>query len=310
MTIIFNMIKGFFIGIALVLPGLSGSIFAVVVGLYDKILSSISNFRRETKKSAAFLWPIALGCVAGILASTKAVLWICEKYPVPSYMFFVGLVIGSFPMIYRKIRSIKFKPQYILISVAAFTAMLVLSGLVEGPESSNLSVAIPELTNARDFFTLLLAGLFTTSLMAIPGVSGSVMLMVINQYGTVYNAVGKITDLAGAVFSGSGERAADLGRSVVLLVPFLAGAAIGMVFVAKLLTMLLTRFEGLVYYAVGGIVLATVITLELDGVVPRAMEADFLPQFLIGIVFVFAGYIATIVFDKQEDKLDRAENTK
>ena len=69
-----NFVKGAIIGIALVIPGLSGSIFAVVVGLYDRLLNAVNHFRDDPKKNMRFLTPIGLGAVIGILLSTKAVL--------------------------------------------------------------------------------------------------------------------------------------------------------------------------------------------------------------------------------------------
>lgn len=74
--------KGFLIGIALVIPGLSGSMFAVVVGLYERMVEAISSFRKQPLKNIKFLLPIMLGAVIGILASTKLVLWLCEQFPV------------------------------------------------------------------------------------------------------------------------------------------------------------------------------------------------------------------------------------
>ncbi|MDR0287801.1 MAG: DUF368 domain-containing protein, partial [Clostridiales bacterium] len=88
---IIHFFKGIFIGLAVVIPGLSGSIFAVAVGLYEKMLEAVNNLRKSPKESILFLLPIVLGAVVGILASTKFILWVCENYPRQSYIFFIGL---------------------------------------------------------------------------------------------------------------------------------------------------------------------------------------------------------------------------
>ena len=132
MTQIINFVKGIFIGIAVVIPGLSGSIFAVVVGLYEKMIHAVSDFRKNIKKNILFLLPIVLGAVVGILLSTKLILMICETYTQQAYFFFIGLVLGSIPLVLRKLKSKKFHPAYLLITLFSMGLILLMGFFSNG----------------------------------------------------------------------------------------------------------------------------------------------------------------------------------
>ncbi|SER87268.1 putative membrane protein [Isobaculum melis] len=299
-----NTIKGFLIGIALVIPGLSGSIFAVVVGLYEKILDAINNFRQDKKKAIKFLFPIGIGAAIGILASTKIILWVCEAYPIQSYLFFVGLVIGSIPLVLKKMKKIPFKPVYLLVSVAALAGLTLLTKLGEG--GSDAYIAIPALDSFDDAFAMLFAGGFSVSLMSIPGVSGSIMLMVINQYGTVYHAVGQSVDMVAYLIKGNWEAANEAFRSTLLIIPFMVGSVVGIILVAKLMGYLLKRYEAQVYYGVAGVVVSAIITLFETGVVKfwptTGNIGSQLGLIVMAVVCVVVGIVCTIFLDSPEEK--------
>ncbi|MGO3351504.1 MAG: DUF368 domain-containing protein [Lacticaseibacillus paracasei] len=293
-----NFVKGAIIGIALVIPGLSGSIFAVVVGLYDRLLNAVNHFRDDPQKNMRFLTPIGLGAVIGILLSTKAVLVVTTRWPLPSYGFFIGLVLGIGPFIYRKLTTKKFSWWYLLLVVFGFVAIYGLAKL-GGTDPENL-IAIKRLTSVSDAGVMAFAGVFAVSLMAIPGISGSVMLMVIDQYGTVYNAVGQLGDAARAAASGNWPAFHTAMGSVALLLPFMIGAAAGLIAVAKLMAYLLAHFEAQVYYAVCGIVLAAVVILIEAGIAPYWPATGHLGAIAMVVISLVIGVLATIFLDKPD----------
>ncbi|WP_225046679.1 DUF368 domain-containing protein [Lacticaseibacillus kribbianus] len=292
-----NLIKGAFIGIALVIPGLSGSIFAVVVGLYDRLLEAVNHFTEAPRRHLRLLVPVGLGAAIGILASTKAILALTAAWPVAAYAFFTGLVLGIVPFVWRKMRQVPPRPWYPLLSVAGFAVIYGLARLGEG--QAGTLIAIPRLTSAGDFFTMLWAGAFSVALMAIPGISGSIMLMVIDQYGTVYNAVGQLGTAARAALAGDWAAAAAAGQSVALLLPFMIGAALGLLAVARVMAWLLARFEAQVYYAVAGIVAAAVVILVRTGIA-SAWPASWLGALAVALVFAVLGVLATLFLDRPD----------
>ncbi|MCD2256795.1 DUF368 domain-containing protein [Lactobacillus sp. CC-MHH1034] len=294
-----NIIKGFLIGIALVIPGLSGSIFAVIVGLYEPLIKAINNFRKAPKQQLKFLTPIGIGAVIGVIVSTKVVLWLSQRFPIPAYAFFLGLVLGILPFIWKKMRLVIFR--WWLLSLPLLGFILIMGLTLLGSGHSESYIQIPVLSSIQDFGQMIFAGGFAVALMLIPGISGSIMLMVIGQYGTIYHAVGKSTDVLKHTLNGDFLAAQQDLKSVALILPFMIGALIGTVLVAKLMHYLLAHFEGQVYYGVLGVVIAASATLWQSGIQPALPVKLTLSTYLwIGIMIII-GVLATIFLDKPDN---------
>jgi len=286
-----NALKGVFIGIALVIPGLSASTFAVVTGLYDKIISAVNNIRKQFKKSLLFLLPIGIGVAVGILASAGAILRIMYAFPLQSYGFFIGLVIGSVPTIYGKIKpGVGKKPNY-AFAIVSFVAIAFLAFIVPTDDV----VSIYAIEGIGDFITIFTAGLIACFLLAVPGVSGSLIIILLGQYGTVYGAVSNFSEVILMLIRRQ-EGALDLGLdSGFIILAFAAGAIIGLLAAAKIIGYLIERFEVKVYFAVMGLVLGAVVTLFYIGAAEHFTQAS--PAIALNIVFlaVFGalGYFCT-----------------
>lgn len=296
-----NAFKGFLIGIALVIPGLSGSIFAVIVGLYEPLISAINQLRKHPRSQMQFLTPIGISAVLGILFSTKVVLWLSSQFPVPAYAFFLGLVLGILPFVWRKMRRVAFSPIYLLITVLGFASILGLTQLGAGQSESY--VQIQALNSWQDAFSMLFAGGFSVALMLIPGISGSILLMVISQYGTVYHAVGQFTDLIRHTLSGNLSAAGSDLKTVALMGPFLIGALLGTLLVARLMRYLLARFEGQVYFGVLGVILAAAVILWQNGVATGlAAASQPLWHSILWIgAMALIGILATLFLDQPSE---------
>ncbi|MDV7720075.1 DUF368 domain-containing protein [Pediococcus ethanolidurans] len=297
-----NTMKGFFIGIALVIPGLSGSMFAVVVGLYERMVEAISTFRKQPLKNIKFLLPIMIGAVIGILASTKLVLWLCEQFPVMSYGFFIGLVIGVLPFVYKKVSFQKFNFFDAILAILGFVFIMFVSH--QGTEGLSDFVAMSQLRTLSDWGVIAFAGFFAISMMMIPGISGAVMLMMVNQYGTIYNSVAKLLDTVMFLLVGKFDQAKQAFSSVIILLPFIIGAVLGVILMAKVLNYLLHKYAHQVYCAVFGIVVAGIwilMELALQGAALNVQNSgSWFGVIVILIVAIIVGVLATLFLDNQE----------
>ena len=290
---IINFIKGIFIGLALVIPGLSASTFAVVTGLYDKIIFAANNLRKEFKKSLIFLMPIGLGAAVGILASVGAIVQVMYRFPLQSYAFFIGLVLGSIPTIYSKVKGgTKTKSNYIF-AVLGFAIIVVLSFTVPSDDVA----AIAEIENVGQFIAIFTAGIISCFLLAVPGVSGALILVLLGQFATVYGAVGNFAQMFFMILRGQ-EGALELGLdSGAIVLAFFVGAVIGLIAAAKIIGYLIERFEIKVYFAVMGLVLGAVVTLfHIDGIVIGHFT-EFGPYTLLNaallVIFAAVGFVCT-----------------
>ena len=115
--------KGFIIGIGKIIPGVSGSVLAVSMGVYEKSLDYLANFRKKIKESICFLMPLGLGIIMAILLFSKIILFFLNSYPMPTLCLFFGLLIGTIPSVIKKI---KFKYQdYLVIILILLTIIMV-----------------------------------------------------------------------------------------------------------------------------------------------------------------------------------------
>ena len=104
-------LKGIFVGIANIIPGVSGGTIAVVLRIFDQMIDAINNFFKNPKKHIKFLIPLFLGAVFGIVLFSKLLEFCLAKESLPTSLFFVGLVVGSIPLIYTQAKKKEIKPS-------------------------------------------------------------------------------------------------------------------------------------------------------------------------------------------------------
>ena len=116
-----NFIKGFIIGIGKIIPGVSGAMLATIMGVYDKTIFYICNFKNNIKAAIKYLFPIGIGVIVSIILFSKIISLCLDKYYVITMLFFIGLIIGGFSFIVNKVN----KSDY-YISIISFVIFFLL----------------------------------------------------------------------------------------------------------------------------------------------------------------------------------------
>jgi len=98
------VIKGFFMGISNIIPGVSGGTLAITMGIYEELISIISHILTKLKKNIGFLLPILIGAGLAIILGSRIIGYSLDNFPLPTIMFFTGLILGGLPMLYKKIK--------------------------------------------------------------------------------------------------------------------------------------------------------------------------------------------------------------
>ena len=117
-----NILKGFIIGIGKIIPGVSGAILAISMGVYDKSIYYINNFKDNKKDSIKYLLPLSIGIIISIIFFSKIISYLLDKYYIITMLLFVGLIIGTIPSITKEIN----KKDYYL-TIISFIIFLSLS---------------------------------------------------------------------------------------------------------------------------------------------------------------------------------------
>lgn len=293
-----SFLKGIIIGVAAIIPGVSGSVFAVITGVYDELIYFMGRLTKDFRRAALSLLPIASGAAAGVLLGANPILELCEKYPVYCYSFFIGVMLASILPSIRKIKQLG-KPAFFEIGVALLCfCFVILLRVIAHMSGAGEFVSIPYLSGISDFFALLFSGFISVGLMTLPGVSGSVILLVLGQYGTVYKAAGSPARLVRAIIEGEQSSASAALGSAALLIPFSVGAVMGVFFSSKLISKLIQERPKSVYCSVIGFVAASIVTLGLDCLIPAAKNYignGYFIYFMI-LAFTLSGSFLTLAF--------------
>ena len=236
---IYLFLKGILIGVALVLPGLSGSLMAVLLGIYDDVVSWVASFGKNVRN----LLVLGVGALVGILLSAKVVLLLCIAYPGPCNWFFLGLVAGGIPLLIRNVKGRNFTGYGFVPLVFGFGIIFAMAVFAGTP--GDFRVAILSVRTVFDVGILLGSGFVSCGLMMFPGVSGSVLLILLGQYGTVYGAVSEFADFS------------QWPRILPVCVWFAIGGLLGIWLFSALMKWALGKFPRFVHWLILGLTLGT-----------------------------------------------------
>ena len=127
MDFLSRIVKGLVVGVANIIPGVSGGTMAVVMGIYDKLIGAVSDLRKDFKNSVLYLLPIGIGAVLGIVLFSHLIEFLLRDFTMPTNIFFLGLILGSIPMIYHRAVREKFKKVSLLPFFVSFAIMMVMT---------------------------------------------------------------------------------------------------------------------------------------------------------------------------------------
>lgn len=256
MSFITDFIKGMIMGIANIIPGVSGGTMAVSMGIYDKLLYAINHLFKEFKKCVILVLPIALGMIVGIGGFTFIIPTLLTEYPLPTCFCFIGLILGGVPMIFKNIKE-GLNKESSKIGVAHIIAFIVLcAGAIllamgNGTDSNTTYIE----ANVINMLILFVVGIVASATMVIPGVSGSMVLMILGYYATI---TGTLKDFITALTSFDME---VLTHGFLILFPFGIGVLLGIFLIAKLIEFLFNKYCSITYCAILGLIASSPVAI-------------------------------------------------
>ena len=173
--LILKILRGVVIGVANIIPGVSGGTMMVSMGVYDTLIHSITHLFKEFWKSIKALLPYAVGMLAGILAFASIINWGLENYQLPTNTLFIGLILGGLGPLLKKVDRKKIN----LAAVIAFIALFALIIWMGFQNKDSIQNADTIEMNAVQMLLMVVMGVIASGTMIIPGVSGSLVLMLL-----------------------------------------------------------------------------------------------------------------------------------
>ena len=283
-NLINQLLRGVVIGVANIIPGVSGGTMMVSMGIYDTLIHCITHLFKEFKKSIKTLLPYAIGMLVGIVALASVINWGLENHTLPTNTLFIGLILGGLGPLLKKVDVKKINFAAVIAFIALF-ALIIWMGIQRKDSIQNAdSIQM----NALQVLLMVVIGMVASATMIIPGVSGSLVLMLLGYYKPVVNA---LTTLKDGLFS---MNFGVMGQPLLMLVPFLIGIVLGIFGVAKLIEWLTARFPTATYCGVLGLVVASPISLLIQTNLTGVSAVTV----IISIVTLAVGFIAAYLLAK------------
>ncbi len=233
-----NVVRGIIMGITDLIPGISGGTIAMILGIYHELIASINGiFSKDWRRHLLFLAPLVLGVGFALVIFSRLIEWLIVSHSQLLFFFFSGLILGIIPFLLRTAnfkKTFKFRHYGVLVLAASLVASTI---YIRG---DNMVSIFTNLTFGSYLF-LFFSGWIASSAMILPGISGSLVFLLLGVYPTVINAI------------------SSFNISVILILGL--GITIGLIITSKLIQFLFSQFSTLTYAVMIGLVLGSIIVI-------------------------------------------------
>ena len=294
--ILISIFVGFSIGLSVIVPGISGSAIAIIMKVYDKMMYAFSNIFKKFKLCFLFLIPIGIGIIAGFGIGFVLVRLLLDTIPFITICFFVGLMVGTFPILFKEIRGEKSNMNGKLLFVGGMLVPLAITliSMAVGADNSLVGLSVGH------YFLFVFLGVLVSLTQIIPGLSATVLLMMFGYYSAILNGVGS-------------ELFSDFGL-IMVYVCLVIGFVIGILLFSKIINKLLEKKRRPFFFTICGLSVGSMLAVFLGNEcvdIYKTWQTTYMiidlcvgiPMLLIGFGLTFALYI----FDKKREEKKLAE---
>lgn len=249
-----NLLKGIVMGIANIIPGVSGGTMAVSMGIYDRMIHCVTHLFKEFKESMKFLIPIFLGIGIALVGLSFIIEPAFAYFPLQTNCLFIGLIVGGLPAVWQKVKGKGIRISYIVPFVLFFAVVVGMAAIGEKEgTAADLSFSV------WSVIKLFAVGIIASATMVIPGVSGSMMMLLLGYYNPIVAAIKNfVTALAAFDMAGILEGCG-------ILVPMGLGIVVGIFAIAKVIEIIFEKFPIQAFWAIIGLIVASPIAIFLLG---------------------------------------------
>lgn len=255
-----NLLSGVIVGVANIIPGVSGGTMAVVLGVYQPMLEVMGL--KSIRKNIPFIIPFGLGMGAGIIAFSNIIQILLTNFEMATKFSFIGLILGSIPLICKNASSYgsKFKTSSLVAFIAAFFFMILMN-LANAGNPDVITQLSPALT-----VKFIAVAALSSFAMILPGLSGSFVMLLLGIYPSFLAAISRF--------------------DILMLCPIGCGVLIGLVFGSRLVSFLLEKAPQATYFAILGLILGSLL-----GIYPGFIfNFEGIISVILMCVFAFIAY--------------------
>lgn len=299
-----SAILGFFIGLAVIVPGISGSTVAIIFKLYDQFLYALGNLLKKFKKCFVFLLPIGVGLVVGVALGFLAVKKLIGLFPFAIVCLFAGLMVGAFPAVKDEIKNAKRnKTRVALFALGVFIPVVIgcVSALLSHHSADGQTVF--DSIAWWHFFLALVSGAVTSLTQIVPGLSASAFLMAVGWFASLVESVSltywKQNPAIFLVYAGLG-----------------IGFLIGLLGFSKTLTLLFEKARHTAYFMIVGLSLGSILSMFCNGDILAVYKSwvdrtavNPVLDIVLGVVLFALGVVGAYLLVRYQRKKDESEKS-
>lgn len=216
------------------MPGISSGVLCVIFGIYENLINSILGFFKNIKENFKFLFPIVSGAIIGIILFGNILKYLFFAYPIQIKFVFIGLILGSIPKLIKEIKEkANFKPYYLLFTLISLAIAIFLVILEK-------KIFIRS-SNEYSFIFLIISGFAMSAGVIVPGVSSTLILMLLGIYESYLFSVSTIY--------------------LPFLIPLCIGLFIGAIVFMKITKFLLDKYYAQTFFVIIGFTLGSIFVL-------------------------------------------------
>lgn len=254
-----NFIKGLVIGLATLVPGVSGGTIAMILGIYSDLIHSIGSFFKDIKRNIILLLQVGIGAILGIVLFSKIINLALNRFPYQMSYLFMGVVSGGFPLLYKKSLDSKVKRFDFVFFIVGFIVVYIMT--LEPNAIVNLAMD----TGIKNIIFLIVAGIVIAIALIMPGISTSFMLLTLGLYDFTLEAINQ--------------------HNLNYLIPLCIGVVIGTAITTKTIEKLLNKHTSKTYLLIVGFVVGSLI--EIFPGIPEGMDLIYsIIIFSIGFLLI------------------------
>lgn len=262
MNFFLDILKGLLIGAGAILPGISSGVLCVAFGIYEKLINCVLNFFNDIKKNTLTLFPIFLGSVLGIIMFGNILRYLFSKFYIPTCYLFIGLILGSIPIIIKQSNISKITFTHLLCMLITLSFSLYLTTLEKHLNYNYIS----NFSN----LTLIKSGAFMSAGVVIPGISSTVILMLLGIYDVYISAIASF--------------------NIKILFFMGIGLFVGGFFFLKIIEFLFKKYKSHTYFSIIGFTLGSIFVL-FPGF-------EFNNTYLISIFLLIFGFFISLKLER------------
>lgn len=292
--LLISIFVGFSIGLSVIVPGISGSTIAIIMKVYDKMMYAFSNLFKKFKLCVLFLIPIGIGVVLGFGLGFLLVKLLLELFPFITICFFVGLMIGTFPILFKEVKGEKasLKNKLLFALGVIIPLLIIMLSMLAGGDKALVGL------NVGNYILFVVIGILMSLTQIIPGLSATVLLMMFGYYTSILNGIGS-------------ELLHDF-KLLLVYICIIVGFAIGILLFSKVINFLLEKKRRMFFHAICGLSVGSVLSVffgnECIDIYSKWNLQSAITDSIIGIIALAIGFAITFVLYIYDKKRAEKEN--